>query len=140
MVIAVADYGIRPVMIDNLMVSNVGAGGEGWPWVDKLPMDRGCDPSILTDPDFELPSFLHYCQRYEAVGHAFAKRKMRHDFFSCGGDPLELDADAIARALAPTADGEPDRVLVRSAFMLCHIIPMVNAALESYKRDVCGAG
>lgn len=65
MVIAVADYGIRPVMIDNLMVSNVGAGGEGWPWVDKLPMDRGCDPSILTDPDFELPSFLHYCQRYE---------------------------------------------------------------------------
>ena len=73
-------------------------------------------------------------------GHAFAKRKMRHDFFSCGGDPLELDADAIARALAPTANGEPDRVLVRSAFMLCHIIPMVNAALESYKRDVCGAG
>ena len=65
---------------------------------------------------------------------------MRHDFFSCGGDPLELDADAIARALAPTANGEPDRVLVRSAFMLCHIIPMVNAALESYKRDVCGAG
>ena len=42
--------------------------------------------------------------------------------------------------IAPTADGEPDRVLVRSAFMLCHIIPMVNAALESYKRDVCGAG
>ena len=80
-------------------------------------------------------------QRYEAVGHAFAKRKMRHDFFSCGGDPLELDADAIARALAPNADGEPpDRVLVRSAFMLCHIIPMVNAALESYKRDVCGIG
>ena len=88
-----------------------------------------------------LPTTLHYCQRYEAAGHAFAKRKMRHDFFSCGGDPLELDADAIARALAPNADGEPpDRVLVRSAFMLCHIIPMVNAALESYKRDVCGVG
>ena len=65
MVIAVADYGIRPVMIDNLMVSNVGAGGEGWPWVDKLPMDRGCDPKILTDPEYNLPTFLHYCQRYE---------------------------------------------------------------------------
>ena len=65
MVIAVADYGIRPVMIDNLMVSNVGAGGEGWPWVDTLPMDRGCDPAILTDPEYNLPTFLHYCQRYE---------------------------------------------------------------------------
>ena len=65
MVIAVADYGIRPVTIDNLMVSDVHAPGEGWPWVDKLPMDRGCDPAILTDPEYNLPTFLHYCQRYE---------------------------------------------------------------------------
>lgn len=65
MVIAVADLGIRPARVDHLMVSNVQAGGEGWPWVDKLPMDRGCDPTILTDPSFRLPTFLHYCQRYE---------------------------------------------------------------------------
>ena len=65
MVIAVADYGIRPVTIDNLMVSDVHAPGEGWPWVDELPLDRGCDPAILTDPNYNLPTFLHYCQRYE---------------------------------------------------------------------------
>ena len=62
--IAVADYGIRPAMIDSLMVSNVGAPGEGWPWVDKIPMDRGCDPTILSDPAYFLPNFLHYCQTY----------------------------------------------------------------------------
>ena len=35
-----------------------GAGGEGWPWVDKLPMDRGCDPSILKDGD-DVEGILH---------------------------------------------------------------------------------
>lgn len=66
MSIAVADYGIRPVMIDNLMVSNVDSGGEGWPWVDKLPLDRGCDPTVLTqtNPYYPLPTWLHYCQNY----------------------------------------------------------------------------
>jgi hypothetical protein len=63
--IAVADYGIRPVMIDSLMVSNVGSPGEGWPWVDQIPMDRGCDPAVLIDPAYNLPNFLHYCQSYK---------------------------------------------------------------------------
>lgn len=67
MVLAVADYGIRPAMVDSLMVSNVDAGGEGWPWVDTLPMDRGCDPTILTE-EFPLPTFLHYCQGYKHPG------------------------------------------------------------------------
>lgn len=61
-----ADYGIRPVLIDSLMVSNVEASGEGWPWIDKLPIDRGCDPTVLTQktPEYPLPTFLHYCQGY----------------------------------------------------------------------------
>lgn len=65
--IAVADYGIRPVLIDSGMVSNVDAGGEGWPWIDKIPMDRGCDPTVLTqkDPEYSLPIFLHYCQTFK---------------------------------------------------------------------------
>ena len=28
-------------------------------------MERGCDPTILTEPGRPLPTFLHYCQRYE---------------------------------------------------------------------------
>jgi hypothetical protein len=64
--IAVADYGIRPVQIDNLMISNVHAGGEGWKWIDDLPADSACDPAVLTqtDPKYPLPTFLHYCQGY----------------------------------------------------------------------------
>lgn len=65
--IAVADYGIRPVMIDSLMVSNVHASGEGWPWVDLLPPDCVCDPDILSQSapkPYQLPTFMHYCQNY----------------------------------------------------------------------------
>jgi len=65
MTLAVADLGIRPARIDNLMVSDIGAPGEGWPWIDELPLDKACDPSILTDPEYPMPTFLHYCQRYE---------------------------------------------------------------------------
>ena len=66
MVIAVADYGIRPVMIDSLMVSNVQVGNEAWPWVDKIPLDRGCDPDIISPNEgYKLPTFLHYCQTYK---------------------------------------------------------------------------
>ena len=62
--IAVADYGIRPVQIDSLMISNVNCDDEGWKWVDKIPMDRGCDPTVLSDPEYPLPNFMHYCQGY----------------------------------------------------------------------------
>jgi hypothetical protein len=50
-----------------MMVSNVDAGGEGWPWVDKIPLDRGCDPTIITqeNPRYPLPFWLHYCQNYK---------------------------------------------------------------------------
>ena len=44
MVIAVADLGIRPARVDNLMVSDVGASGEGWPcghgWTLFLLIER----------------------------------------------------------------------------------------------------
>ena len=64
--IAVADYGIRPALIDSMMVSDVGSALEGWPWIDKIPMHRGCDPTIITqtNPQYPLPTFLHYCQSY----------------------------------------------------------------------------
>lgn len=62
--IAVADYGIRPVLIDSTMISNTQMIDEGWPWIDKIPLDRGCDPTVVTSSEFQLPNFLHYCQNY----------------------------------------------------------------------------
>lgn len=91
MAVAVADYGIRPAMIDSLMVSNVGAGGEGWPWIDKIPLDRGCDPNILKE-NIPLPVFLHYCQSYRHPrispnpGFIFSKYAVPDAILDCPAD------------------------------------------------------
>ena len=76
-------------------------------------------------------------QRYEAAGHFFAKRRIAHDFFRCtGAEPLPLDASALRRYLLDAARTTEER---RSAFMICHLTPTLNAALAQYQRDVCHA-
>lgn len=80
-----------------------------------------------------LPVTLHYCQRYLFADHTFAKRQMTHNFFTCDGEPLSFDAGAILQAL----DSSVDKVQKRMAFMVCHLIPLMNMALNDYKSDVC---
>ena len=99
--------------------------------------------STLTDDSAgPLPTTLHYCQAYKFANHTFAKRKMPHDFFRCNGIPLELDVDAIMHELdlMEVKEGVSEnqkKVQMRTAFMLCHLIPLMNMALEEYKLDVC---
>jgi len=87
-----------------------------------------------------LPTTLHYCQRYDFANHTFAKRKIRHDFFRCDGTPMEFDADAIMRELdfveASVLPENQKKVQRRMAFMICHLIPLMNLALEEYKMDM----
>lgn len=90
-----------------------------------------------------LPTFLHYCQNYDFAKHTWAKRKMSHNFFSCDGSPLELNVDAMLRKLHwvendPSMSANQRKKEARTAFMLCHLIPLMNMALDDYKRDVCG--
>ena len=87
-----------------------------------------------------LPTTLHYCQRYDFANHTFAKRKIRHDFFRCDGTPMEFDADAIMRELdfveASVLPENQKKVQRRMAFMICHLIQLMNLALEEYKMDM----
>lgn len=87
-----------------------------------------------------LPTTLHYCQRYEFANHTFAKRKIRHDFFRCDGTPMEFNADVIMRELdlldASGLSDSQKKVQKRMAFMICHLIPLMNIALEEYKVDM----
>jgi hypothetical protein len=59
---------------------------------------------------------------------------MLHDFFQCDGDPLMFDTEAVLKALDSYSN---DKVQKRTAFMICHLIPLMNMALGDYKRDVC---
>lgn len=87
-----------------------------------------------------LPTTLHYCQRYEFANHTFAKRKIRHDFFRCDGTSMEFSADVIMRELdlldASGLSESQKKVQKRMAFMICHLIPLMNIALEEYKVDM----
>ena len=138
---------------------------EGWIWIDEYSKTRtvceGATSNSLptetlerlqnygygnyqynndlpAESDGALPNFLHYCQSYKGV-HTFAKRKVRHDFFRCDGPPLEFDADALVNELdlAANLTMNEQKKLTRTAFMLCHLIPLMNMALNDYKQDVC---
>ncbi len=89
-----------------------------------------------------LPITLHYCQRYTFANHTFAKRKIPHDFFRCNGEPMKLDVDKIMQeldVLERKKDVSEFRKTVdsRNAFMLCHLVPLLNTALEEYQSVVC---
>ena len=64
---------------------------------------------------------------------------MPHDFFRCDGEPLKLDVDALAKELDASAglEGASRKKQLRTGFMLCHLIPLMNMALVDYKSDVC---
>jgi len=158
MVIAVADYGIRPTMIDSMMVSNVGAGDEGWPWIDALPMDRGCDPSLLTDMSTPLPTFLHYCQTYRhpdltashSPGSLFSKYQVPADILTCpeGSETVE-GGKRKSKPTKMTLDSngflpEPDihtvaktRDDLRHTFSHCFATRGTNRAARDYRRWFC---
>ena len=65
---------------------------------------------------------------------------MAHDFFSCDGRPLAFDVTALVNATREAASGGDQKAshqsqVVRSAFMLCHLIPTANKALAAYQRS-----
>lgn len=146
---AVANLTLPWTLVSNYMVTgvDVDSATEGWSWIDAI-IDRNASvacagassttlPFITRDRTaVALPTTLHYCQRYQFSNHLFAKRKVPHDFFRCDGEYLEFDSTSIMRELSAPGK-ELKRSERRSAFMICHLIPIMNAALDSYKQDVC---
>ena len=137
-------------LLSNYMVSDPGTNSptEAWSWIDDIAKDNstavctGASSAALpyatrgNKNSISLPTTLHYCERYKFAGHLFAKRKVPHDFFRCDGQYLAFDVHPILQELS-SIDPPPSKVQIRSAFMICHLIPMMNQALDSYKRDVC---
>ena len=146
---AVANLTIPWTLLSNYMVTGAGVNSptEAWSWIDDIAagnVTAVCNGASTTSlpiatrdrSAIALPTTLHYCQRYEFLDHVFAKRRVAHDFFRCDGAYFPFDVDAILRKLS---SGNLKKNEVRNAFMICHLIPMMNAALDSYKHDVCAA-
>jgi len=88
-----------------------------------------------------LPTTLHYCQRYEFANHTFTKRKIQHDFFNCDGEPLKFDIHIILHELdvllndsSSELSENQKKIQRRTAYMICHLIPLTNLALREYNE------
>lgn len=93
---AAAHLNLRHFKVDHMMVSNVDAGGEGWPWVDSFMASQNVSAFLagsfavakstvsLGDEaagsatlfDGLMPSVLHLCQNYRIGDWLFAKRRV----------------------------------------------------------------
>ena len=151
MTMATANLTLGWSLVSHYMVSAPGTASptEAWAWVQDIAVGPSGASAVCAGADattlpfatrgrsrVALPTVLHYCQRYKLAEHAFLKRKIEHDFFKCGGSPMPFDIKKIlARLKQPPVTSET----LRTAFMLCHLVPMVNAALAIYQQEVCGA-
>ena len=125
------------------MISDSGAGkGEGWEYIDKIPEDDICGHH---KPD-DLPNVLHFCQRYAWGPYFFGKRRLPKDFLTCES-PLMLEPakDFFGKYdYAQFPDGSQKnfdkKIAKQHAFMVCYLIPAVNAAAEYFKKHHCPKG
>jgi len=81
-------------IMEQMMVSNTEAGGEGWSHVDKMDAESVCIPPSESDGIFfpnagqNVPTVMHFCQFYRAGDLGFQKRRVPKDIFSCDQDML----------------------------------------------------
>mmetsp|Transcript_26662 Transcript_26662/g.25531 ORF Transcript_26662/g.25531 Transcript_26662/m.25531 type:complete len:485 (+) Transcript_26662:154-1608(+) len=139
---AAAHENLPHLQLENYMVSNTDAGGEGWPLIDKL--DDVCVPPVngIYFPGTPLPTLIHYCQNYRAGNIGFAKRQVPKNIFTCESPMLLEPPSDLIHANHRIKDGEKlplsVRQIKRNAYTICVIHRSINAALVDYKTRMCG--
>lgn len=146
--IAAAHLRLPHMLVDSLMVSASGIGGEGWKFVEDVPADEVC--AFAGDPDHAarpVPSVVHYCQRYHVDRYFWGKRKVPHGVFTCEHPPLvEPPADlGSGRYLGKLPVGRPNGKREEmsaekekmEAFMVCALTRRTNDAMAFFKKNGC---
>lgn len=146
---AAAHERLPHLRLDNFMVSNTEAGGEGWDWIDKLE-DPCMEPvNGIFFPGAPLPTFLHYCQFFLAGDMAFGKRRVPHEIFTCASGLLlepppklgesEYKLGKKGGKISEDKKEKLSRVQAkRNAFMICTAHRALNAAATDFKKRNCG--
>jgi hypothetical protein len=138
--LAAAHLELRHTIAHSFMVSDAGAGGEGWKLIDKVGNKDVCG----NYPKELLPHVLHYCQRYFLGKWFIGKYKLRKDFISCEAPLLAVPPPDIGVKynyhVSPNDQKKEtisDRQVKYNAFMLCTLIPALNDAAIYYKDHHC---
>jgi len=146
--IAAAHLKLPHMLVDSLMVSAAGVGGEGWRFVKDLPADEAC--SFASRPDHSVhpvPSVVHYCQRYAVDKYYWGKRKVPHRIFTCDHPllvepPTDLGSGKYLSVI-PNGGREKQRKEISAerekmeAFMVCALTRATNDAMTYFKANHC---
>ena len=156
--IAAAHLDLPHQLVDHMMVSNTGIGGEGWPFVDNLTKNSGANTACelmnngsiesLHSPEstLPLPTVIHFCQRYIIGNNFFGKRKVPKQFFTCEHPLLAIpsdDLDTLDYKFSTDSKTKNEKQLLRSgqnvreAFVICTVTRVMNEAAEFFKNNGC---
>lgn len=146
--IAAAHLRLPHMLIDSMMVSAPGVGGEGWKLVKDIPANEIC--TFGSSPDHSVhpvPSVIHYCQRYNVDKYFWGKRKVPHKIFTCDHPllvepPIDLGSGKYLNKLP---NGKPDsagkeisaETEKMEAFMVCALTKATNDAMVNFKKNHC---
>ena len=146
--IAAAHLKLPHTLIDSLMVSSAGVGGEGWGFIHNIPSNQICP--FATHPDhstYPLPSVIHYCQRYAVDRYFWGKRKMPHDIFTCEHPLLiEPPMDIGSGKYLQVTEGNNKKKEISEdkekmdGFVLCALTAATNDAMMYFKNRHCEGG
>ena len=144
--IAAAHLRLPHMLVDSLMISSIGVGGEGWKFIREIPATDVCDIALSNNSDHPvhtvvLPSVIHYCQRYGVDKYFWGKRKMDHDIFSCEHPhllepPSDLGSGKYS-SVSPKGNTVDSKL---SAFMVCALTKATNDAMVYFKTGHCDGG
>lgn len=149
--IAAAHLGMPHMLIDSLMVSAAGVGGEGWKFVKEVPAGEMCE--FASDPDHgvhPVPSVIHYCQHYAVDRYSWGKRRVPHGIFTCE-HPLLVEppgdlGSGRYLSMIPNGREEGQRKEMTAekekmeAFMVCALTRATNDAMVYFKTNHCEDG
>lgn len=157
---AAAHLGLRHFKVNHMMISNVFAGDEAWPWVDSFVGSTDfsaflagslaiAKSTVSTSEEASptkvfpglMPTVLHLCQSYPLGEWFFGKGRVPtggkvawpppvDSILSCSHPLLALPPASLANGL--------DTSQSRTFFMITSAIRGLNSALETFKKDSCG--
>lgn len=155
--IAVAHLQLPHVIIDSLMITTAGIGGEGWNYITSIPTNEVCivasnynnnnnnkyySSSQHYEQYYTLPNAIHYCQSYTVDKYMFSKRRVPHDIFTTCDHPLLVQPPmdlGMGNYLsysktkgAPIASMTPEKEHME-AFMVCALTNALNNAMKFFK-------
>lgn len=147
--IAAAHLGLRHMIIDSLMASSPGIGGEAWELVDRIPPDEVCE--FAQSPDngrYAVPSVLHMCQRYSVgLDWFFGKHKIPNDIYDCSTPLFQEPPSNLALLYdykwPPNAKEKTPlspKLIKQHTFMVCGLTRALNDAAMFYKAAMCPPG